>query len=366
MCSTKIIREKITLTKGGCTQVALYPASATDRICSYYVVEGTETLTSAFEISPSGDPRRFRYVNILWNADVTVGAFGVTIFGQQIPQSMLDAGKFIIQAWYDGTDWVVSPMPIGVDGSVGPEAIDAGAVLTEKLADNAVTLDKMEHAVTAQYITYDATGAPVRNTITGDVVIDENGVATIQALQVVDAMIFDLDASKLTGTMDPARLADDSVGEEKLDEITLMDYLFTQAATPASTVETVLWSHTIPAGYLAADGEAVRVTAYLYFNNTVNIKTLKLKADGNVVVQNLTTTAPQDKYCEISAIIMRAGATSSVCKGKMDIEGVDTQFGESKAGITWANAVDLEITGQENVATGNEILIDQVVLERLR
>lgn len=335
-------------------------------------VNGTIVLTGNFNITPTGTPKKNTLVEIEWEAAVTPSSGkDVIIFGKTVPQDLLNlAGpnaQFIAKCLYDGTGWQVKILvDFSTAGIIGTTSLKADAVEEANIRAKAVTLAKLANGTTAHFITYDALGVPKSTLISSDILIDESGVATIQALTVVDAMIFDLDASKLTGTLAPALFADRAIPSDKLTDIVLINALYAQQSTPASLVETDLWTNTLPANFLANDGEAVRITAYGEFAPTANVKALTIKYDGNDIVDNAVTTAPNGLAWKIEATIMRSGATGSVAKGEILMEGIAAAFDGNKANVTWANPVIFNITGQESSGVGNEILINQVVFERIR
>jgi len=166
---TKIIRKQILLTTGGCTNISLYPSSASETIYAYHVVEGTETLTSDFDITAIEKTVRYRYLNILWNANVTTGGNSVTILGKTVSESVLAAGSFIVEAWYDGDNWVVSIIPIAT--LVDTEDIADTAVTTPKIENDAVTTPKIAaSSVTTPKIADDAiTNVKLANITRGSV-----------------------------------------------------------------------------------------------------------------------------------------------------------------------------------------------------
>jgi len=62
-------------------------------------------LTSSFSVTPSINVDGTRFT-ILWNADVTLGGFTVTICGQTINQDQVNqSGTF--ECYYDNPAWVV-------------------------------------------------------------------------------------------------------------------------------------------------------------------------------------------------------------------------------------------------------------------
>lgn len=219
-CSTKLVRKKITLTTGGSQAIPLTPASPEEKICSYFVVNGTETLTSNFDLSAKDNVSKFRYLNILWDAAVTTSGNSVIILGQTIPESMLSAGRFIVEAWFNGSDWVVSPIPIGVDGSIGSEALASKSVITEKLDDNAVTLDKMHELATGNVIFGNASNKPTSLSVgDSEIVVGDSSTGLVSVAVSGDATLAKTGALAIANSaVTTAKIDDGAVTTVKLDD----------------------------------------------------------------------------------------------------------------------------------------------------
>jgi hypothetical protein len=86
------------------------------------------TLTSSFSVTPSIniDGASFK---VLWNADVTLGGFTVTICGQTINQDQLNqTGTF--ECYYDNTAWVVQYFADGTDQPQNAQGVTSVSVPT--------------------------------------------------------------------------------------------------------------------------------------------------------------------------------------------------------------------------------------------
>jgi len=352
---------------------------------SIYRVTGTQTLSVGnfvITITGSSGPTKNTQIDILWEAVATPGSNNVIIAGATIPQSLV--GKnFIVRCTYNGSAWVVVILADWEATLIIDAArLSANAVTTDKLIDDAVTLAKMASLAKGLIIIGDASGNPATLSLatdgklligdatngaatyvlSGDVTMNKGGVVAIGAVKVLDAMINDVDASKLTGSIAEARLAVNSVANTKLTQITKIDSKYSATATTEITTEEVLWSKALGAALLSSDGMGVKIEAFGTCAATANTKTIKLKVDGNVVVSNGTTTAPNGKNWQIESIILRSGATSSTSKGSISFDGVADEIDSSKASITWANDISVSITGQNGTAAANDIILELVVL----
>jgi len=352
---------------------------------SIYRVTGTQTLSVGnfvITITGSSGPTKNTQIDILWEAVATPGSNNVIIAGATIPQSLV--GKnFIVRCTYNGSAWVVVILADWEATLIIDAArLSANAVTTDKLIDDAVTLAKMASLAKGLIIIGDASGNPATLSLatdgklligdatngaatyvlSGDVTMNKGGVVAIGAVKVLDAMINDVDASKLTGSIAEARLAANSVANTKLTQITKIDSKYSATATTEITTEEVLWSKALGAALLSSDGMGVKIEAFGTCAATANTKTIKLKVDGNVVVSNGTTTAPNGKNWQIESIILRSGATSSTSKGSISFDGVADEIDSSKASITWANDISVSITGQNGTAAANDIILELVVL----
>lgn len=85
------------------------------------------------------------------------------------------------------------------NGAVDTLQLAANAVTTAKITDKNVTMAKIEDGADKQVMIAGAAGVPAYQTVSGDVVIGNTGVVTIQANAVEDSMVNDNVATGLAG-----------------------------------------------------------------------------------------------------------------------------------------------------------------------
>jgi len=161
-------------------------------------ITGTVTLSGSFNVSPSGTPIKNTSVKILWEASVTLSGNSVIVFGETVPDE-LAARNFVAECIYDGSAWVVNILPdfAGV-GIIGEDRLAASSVTTAKIADDAITLAKVDAPgkgkiiygdglgdpkyltiQDAEFIIGDTTLGATSQTISGDATVTKTGALTI-------------------------------------------------------------------------------------------------------------------------------------------------------------------------------------------
>ena len=139
---------------------------------------------------------------------------------------------------------------------------------------------------------------------------------------------------------------------------------FVDAGTPASTSETVLKTYTIPADMLNVDGKAVKFRYWGFFAANANSKTLRVRL-GPVTLTGTVIVAPtaagyNGLDWEIIGTIFRGTTDAQRCAARTFIDGAPTantvQNGRVAAANDDAAAMFLEMTGQNGVATANDIV----------
>jgi len=155
-----------------------------------YIFSGSAT--APYTIVPTGSPDRDTFVEIVWNANLTIGASPLQIFGANIPNELI-ASKFVAECLYDGAAWIVTVRPSFDEvGIVDSDRLAASSVTTAKIADNSVTLAKMAGLAKGKIIYGDASGDPadielgsadgrmlLGDTTNGVAAVDMSGDATI-------------------------------------------------------------------------------------------------------------------------------------------------------------------------------------------
>jgi|DEB0MinimDraft_6_1074348.scaffolds.fasta_scaffold02102_12 hypothetical protein len=185
-----------------------------------YVFSGSAT--APYTIAPTGSPDKDTFVEIVWNANLTIGASALQIFGANIPNELI-ASKFIAECLYDGAAWIVTVRPSFDEvGIVDSDRLAASSVTTAKIEDNAVTLAKMAGLAKGKIIYGDASGNPadielgsadgrmlLGDTAAGVAAVDMSGDATISK---AGALTIANDA------ISTVKIADDAVTAAKLDD----------------------------------------------------------------------------------------------------------------------------------------------------
>lgn len=202
MSTRRITTQNIALTTGSATPIDILVGAANDpgSNVSRYRVTGTQTLSvGSFILSPSGTPYTDETVELLWEATCTL-APGNTIqfFGTTIPAGW-EALNWKALAVYNGSAWV---------RYLSPDFETTGFVLTDDIADEAVTIGKMADLTRGHIIVGDSSGRPAStdfnnsgyigigdgtdyNSVaqSGDVIFNNAGVSAIQSGVIVNADI---------------------------------------------------------------------------------------------------------------------------------------------------------------------------------
>lgn len=361
--------QDIAVTTGGNITISAgdftFPAGPSDYF-NIYRFTGSSTLSSDLDIVISGTPEKNVQILIQWEASVVLGGNNITLFGGTVPAGFEAIGWYSIST-YDGSAWQNIIMPSFLAASIiGSSHIRTDAITTSKVIDEAITTDKMADLTSTYILVGNSSNRPTGVAVTGDVTISNTGVTAIGASKVLNAMIDSMDASKLTGTVAAARVADDSLPSDKLSDIGLLDSKYSDTGTTAVTSEETLYSYTLPAGTIANDGEGISVTAYGSFAGNGNTKTIEFRFAGNAYVGNAVTTAPNGLDFKAEFQVIRSGATSAVGFGDLTVGAVSQGIDSSKGGVTWANANDVIIAGQNGTAAANDIVLSMVIVKQVR
>ena len=373
---------------------------------NYYRVTATSevTLTGGLTFAALGTPSSNAFVKFYFEKSIVVGSNSVNIFGTDINAiagvglagELFGTGvnnPLTVDCIYNSTSasWSVSvnvnfvaPSTPVITSKIKNLAVTTAKiadlnVTTGKIAASAVTLAKVQNVAansvlvrdanssgvltekalaTTQILIGDGTGFTAAS-LSGDVTMTNAGVVTLASNSVVTADITDANVTT-------AKIADANVTLAKLGSTGKLASAYADAGTPASTVETTLFTTTLAASQLAADGESVRMVAYGTTAANTNNKTIKVYLGASGIAQNSTTTAPNGKNFKIVADVTRSGGTSSVEHVSIEFDGVAAEIDLSKAGTTWSNTNALAITGTNGTSSANDIIIKQVIVEYIK
>jgi len=172
---------------------------------------GAVTLLADMIFSYSGTPKKGTQFNFIYTGGVTQNSgSGITVsfFGTNLTDAQA-LQELYVKAHWNGTTWNVLVFIDGNGAAVinGSSLVD-GTVSTAKIADNAVTMAKIEDLTRGSIITGGAANVPtIKNfkdsgniligdgtdansvAVTGDVTISSAGVTTIGASKVTPAML---------------------------------------------------------------------------------------------------------------------------------------------------------------------------------
>ena len=227
-----ILRSYAALTSGTISIPVDQASAGSYPVVADNIITGTVTLTGGLVVSPIGTPMTGQRVIVTWNASVTPSGNTITIFYETVPTE-LAARNFVAECLWDGTAWVVNILPdfAGV-GIIGADRLAASSVTTAKIADDAITLAKVDAPGKGKIIYGDGLGDPKYLTIQdaefiiGDTVVG----ATAQTIS-GDATIIKTGALTIANSaVTTAKIADDAVTAAKLDD----DSNRTQVVIPTS------------------------------------------------------------------------------------------------------------------------------------
>jgi hypothetical protein len=195
-----------------------------------YVFSGSAT--APYTIVPTGSPDKDTFVEIVWNANLTIGASALQIFGANIPNELI-ASKFIAECLYDGAAWIVTVRPSFDEvGIIGADRLAASSVTTAKIADDAITLAKVDAPGKGKIIYGDGLGDPKYLTIQdAEFIIGDTTLGATSQTISGDATVTKTGALTIANSaVTTAKIADDAVTAAKLDD----DSNRTQVVIPTS------------------------------------------------------------------------------------------------------------------------------------
>lgn len=143
----------------------------------------------------------------------------------------------------------------------------------------------------------------------------------------------------------------------------------TQVGTDANLNEKDLWSYSLPANTLNADGRAVRIEAWGTGAANANAKTVNFYIGGTVFVAATAQTS-NPLVWRVFATLIRTGAAAEVLNASMThgigSNGVQTVRANVAAGaFDTTQGMIIKVTGTNGVAVANDILFRGAMVELL-
>jgi len=144
--------EKITYT-GSQTGLSSI-TSGTDENVIVVTSSGTKAAAANFTIPvPSGSPITGERFICFFNAQVTKGSHTFTIFGQALTEEELASGSVYVETVYDGSSFnAVKSSSVTGSNSVVTTMIKDANITTAKVADKAITADKLANGLLTDYL----------------------------------------------------------------------------------------------------------------------------------------------------------------------------------------------------------------------
>lgn len=136
----------------------------------------------------------------------------------------------------------------------------------------------------------------------------------------------------------------------------------TSVGTDANTTEKDLWTYTLPANTLSADGRGVKITAWGSAAANANTKTWKVYFGSTVV--SVRSGAFNNVHLFSMAVVLRTGSATQTSGGSV-IVGVGTAFGVDRTAPTsdTTAAITIKVTGQNGTASANDIVFYGATVE---
>lgn len=139
----------------------------------------------------------------------------------------------------------------------------------------------------------------------------------------------------------------------------------TSAQTGADTNETDLWTYSLPANTLSANGKGVRVTAW--GNKAANANTVTPRLYFGATVLASASIVTSGAVWRITADVLRTGASAETAFATImyAASGNDSNFVPSRpepAADTTA-AITIKVTGQNGTASAGDIVFRGAIVE---
>lgn len=139
----------------------------------------------------------------------------------------------------------------------------------------------------------------------------------------------------------------------------------TQAGTIADTNETDLWTYTLPANSLNANGKSVRIRVVGSTAANGNTKTVRLYF-GGTVIRTIVNGASNNETWGADALVVRTGAATEFATTHSIVAGTPTiVITAAGPSADTTAAIVIKVTGQNGTASANDIVFRAALVECL-
>ena len=315
-----------------------------------YLIEGSATLSSNL-IYTMTTPVKGTHIDIFYKAAVTPSGNTLTILGKVIPSRLLSK-TFILKAVYDGSAWetylfVDNDETSNIDG----DSIVDNSIDNVKIVD--VAASKLTGTVSDSQI-----AAMNANKLSGSIDPARYANNTIPAAAMVN--------SSLTA----AQMADGAITASKLASTGTLHMNTTGGSTTAVVTEEILGTYALPANTIASTNKGIRVKGAFTFAANANTKTVRLKINGQTIYSSATAvptdTAPNNGRLYFEFDLIRTGATTAKVMGMSHISTTTTDSAPgigNATGLDFTASQNIEWTGQNGTASSSDIVFESGSVE---
>lgn len=139
----------------------------------------------------------------------------------------------------------------------------------------------------------------------------------------------------------------------------------TSTCTTAVTTEEDLWTYSLPAGALSADGRGVRVKVFGTTAATATVKSVR-GYFGATVAASSVGSSPNNVAWEIVFEVLRTAAATQIAYGRTFISTVTENSIVTTPAETLSGAVTIKLTGQNGTANANDICVKGAIVETVK
>lgn len=134
--------------------------------------------------------------------------------------------------------------------------------------------------------------------------------------------------------------------------------------TGADTTEDVLWTYSLPANTLSADGKSVRITVMWQAGATANNKTTKVYF-GSTAYTARSAAADNGTMFRLVMEVLRTGASAQVMAAMFTASGGLVGSTVVTPAEDMTAAIVIKFTGQNGTAVANDVVFKGAIVEAL-
>lgn len=138
----------------------------------------------------------------------------------------------------------------------------------------------------------------------------------------------------------------------------------TSACTAANTTETALWTYSLPANSLNADGRGVRVTVAGVLGANANTKTVRAYFGGTVIASQSSSSSGSG--WQLTYVVLRTGSATQIGAGAGFVGSAQVANAPSTPSADTTSAITIKVTGQNGTANANDICFKGAIVESLK